>query len=164
MSASEDAAKAKRTPLFLVCEDGDEYIHRFERFLGHEFRFLRVGSSTEAQGVLASEPITGLLLDLDFRRLPASQLLGESGPPTSAPTTEERLRWSAMQGILILQNLRRHGIALAALLFADLDDRDQSAYLETTLAPLAVVSSREGLAQLAARLRRIAEMKIEETG
>ena len=69
-----------------------------------------------------------------------------------------------MQGILILQNLRRHGIALAALLFADLDDRDQSAYLETTLAPLAVVSSREGLAQLAARLRRIAEMKIEETG
>ena len=58
-----------------------------------------------------------------------------------------------MQGILILQHLRRQGIRLAALLFADLDDAEQSAYLEKTLAPLAVVSSREGLAQLAARLR-----------
>jgi|GEM_PF-1327450 len=165
MNASEAAAKAERRPLFLVCEDGDEYIHRFERFLGHEFRFLRVGSGAEAQAAIAREPITGLLLDLDFRRLQGSQLLGESGPPASAPTAEERLRWSAMQGILILQHLRRQGVALPALLFADLDDAEQSEYLEKTLAPLAVVSSREGLAQLAGRLRSIAEMKIEaETG
>jgi CheY-like chemotaxis protein len=140
-------------PLFLVCEDGDEYIRRFQRFLGHEFRFLRVASGAEAQAALALETISGLLLDLDFRRLPASELLGENGPLPSAPTTEERSRWSAMQGILILQHLRRQGIALAALLFADLDDAEQSAYLEETLAPLTVVSSREGLAQLAARLR-----------
>jgi CheY-like chemotaxis protein len=153
MSAPEAAKNANKPPLFLVCEDGHEYIQRFERFLGREFRFLRVGSGAEAQAALALEPITGLLLDLDFRRLHASQLLGESGPPASSPTTEERGRWSAMQGILILQHLRRQGIRLAALLFADLDDAEQSAYLEKTLAPLAVVSSREGLAQLAARLR-----------
>ena len=149
------------TPLFLVCEDGDEYIQRFERFLGREFRFLRVGSGAEAQAALARETVTGLLLDLDFRRLPALQLLGESGQPTSSPTTEERARFSAMQGILILQYLRHQGVKESALLFADLDDREQSAYLEKTLAPLTVVSSREGLAQLAARLRRLAEMKIE---
>jgi hypothetical protein len=148
-------------PLFLVCEDGDEYIQRFERFLGRERRFLRVGSGAEAEAALAKEPVIGLLLDLDFRRSPASQLLGESGPPTSSPTTEELARWSAMQGILILQHLRRQGVKLPALLFADLDDREQSDYLEETLAPLTVVGSREGLAQLAARLRHLAETKIE---
>jgi hypothetical protein len=148
-------------PLFLVCEDGDEYIQRFERFLGRERRFLRAGSGVEAQAALAREPIVGLLLDLDFRRLPASQLLCENGPPARSPTTEEQARWSAMQGILILQHLRRQGVKVPALLFADLDDREQSDYLEETLAPLAVVGSREGLAQLAARLRRLAEVKIE---
>lgn len=155
MSEAE-AEKFARQPLFVVCEDGDEYIQRFERFLGHEFRFLRVGSGAEAQAVLVHEPVTGLLLDLDFRRLPASQLLGEGDRSATPPTSEEQARWSAMQGILILQHLRRQGIALAALLFADLDDAEQISYLERTLAPLAVVSSREGLAQLAARLRRMA--------
>jgi hypothetical protein len=140
-------------PLFLVCEDGDEYIQRFQRFLGHEFRFLRTSSGAEAHAALAREPISGLLLDLDFRRLPASELLGEDGPSAGSAATEESARWSAMQGILILQHLRRQGIALAALLFADLDDAEQILYLERTLAPLSVVSSREGLAQLAARLR-----------
>ena len=150
------AGQSARLPLFLVCEDGDEYIQRFERFLGHEFRFLRVGSGAEAQAALSGEPITGLLLDLDFRRLPASQLLGEGGPPERAPTAEARARWSAMQGILILQHVRRFGAKLPTLLFADLDDAEQIAYLERSLAPLAVVSSREGLAQLAARLRQMA--------
>jgi ADP-heptose:LPS heptosyltransferase len=69
------------------------------------------------------------------------------------PSAEERARWSAAQGILILQYLRAQGIGLPALLFADLDDGEQAAYLEKTLAPLSIVSSREGLAQLAARLR-----------
>jgi hypothetical protein len=140
-------------PLFLVCEDGDEYTQRFERFLGREFRFRRVPDGQQAEVVVRTEPAAGLLLDLDFRRLGPDRLLGETGPSSHVPSAEERARWSAGQGILILQHLRAQGIGLPAWLFADLDDREQTAFLEKTLAPLCIVSSREGLAQLAARLR-----------
>ncbi len=139
-------------PLFLVCEDGDEYTRRFERFLHREFRFLRVTDGQRAEAAARDRPVAGILLDLDFRRLPPERLMGEAGPLAAPPSPEERTRWSATQGILILQHLRGRGVTLPALLFADLDDAEQSAYLERTLAPLVVVSSREGLGQLAARL------------
>jgi hypothetical protein len=144
-------------PLFLVCEDGDEYTQRFERFLHREFRFLRVITGLEIENAARSQGAVAMLFDLDFRRLPPGALLGEAGTPAVAPTSEESARWSATQGILILQYLRSRGIGLPALLFADLDDASQVAYLEHTLAPLAVVSSREGLGQLTARLRGLAE-------
>jgi hypothetical protein len=143
-------------PLFLVCEDGEEYTQRFERFLGREFRFLRVPDGHQAKAAATTAGASGLLLDLDFRRLAPERLLGESGPPAQPPSAEERSRWSAAQGILVLQFLRSQGIKLPALLFADLDDREQAAYLEQTLTPLTIVSSREGLAQLSARLRAVA--------
>jgi hypothetical protein len=143
-------------PLFIVCEDGDEYTQRFARFLGREFRFLRVPDGRKALAAAREEPAVGLLVDLDFRRLPPADLLGEAGPPATPPSPEESARWSAAQGILLLQYLRGRGIRLPALLFADLDDREQAAYLEGTLAPLAIVGSREGLAQTAARLRALA--------
>jgi hypothetical protein len=145
-------------PLFLVCEDGDEYTQRFERFLHREFRFLRVPGAAPAEMAARAAPAVGLLLDLDFRRLPPADLVGERGLPTQPATPEERARWSTSQGILVLQHLRRAGIVLPALLFADLDDHEQVAYLEQSLAPLSVVSSREGLAQIAARLRGLAAL------
>jgi hypothetical protein len=143
-------------PLFIVCEDGHEYTERFQRFLHRDFRFLRVPDGRQAEAAARTGEARGLLVDLDFRRSPAADLLGEQGPPNQPPSPEEKARWSATQGILVLQHLRTQGILLPALLFADLDDRDQAAFLERTLRPLSVVSSREGLAQLAARLREIA--------
>jgi hypothetical protein len=142
-------------PLFLVCEDGHEYSERFERFLRREFRFLRAADWRSTEAALVQAP-AGLLVDLDFRRTPAADLLGEQGPPQGMPSPEEQARWSATQGILLLQYLRGRGVAVPALLFADLDDAEQTAYLERALAPLSVVDSREGLAQLATRLRRLA--------
>lgn len=147
------------TPLFLVCEDGDEYTQRFLRFLGGRFRFLRAPDGRRAEQAVQADDIAGLLLDLDFRRTPPELLLGESGVPDHAPTPDQRARWSASQGILILQYLRDRGIRLPALLFADLDDRQQIDYLESSLAPLAIVSSREGLAQLATRLQALTEAR-----
>ena len=143
-------------PLFLVCEDGDEYTQRFQRFLGHDFRFLRVPNGQQAEAAIERNRPVGLLVDLDFGRLPPSDLLGEHGHPSQSPTAEQRTRWSASQGILILQYVRLRDLRVPALLFADLDDREQAAYLERTLAPLAIVSSREGLRQLAKRLRAMA--------
>ncbi len=142
-------------PLFLVCEDGHEYSERFARFLGREFRFVRAASWREADAALARETPVGLLLDLDFRRVPAADLLADGDGLTTTPSPEQRSRWSATQGILVLQRLRGRGVKLPALLFADLDDAGQVSYLEQTLAPLSIVGSREGLAQLAARLRAL---------
>ncbi len=142
-------------PLFVVCEDGDEYTLRFERFLGREFRFLRAPDGAAAQSALGSARVVCLLLDLDFSRAPAARLWGEDGPLPQPPVGDERARCATSQGILILQHLRRLGLRTPALLFADLDDESQVAYLESTLAPLAVVGSREGLAHIAERLRRL---------
>jgi len=143
-------------PLFLVCEDGHEYTERFERFLHREFRFLRAPDWRATEAAMLDESPAGLLVDLDFRRTPAADLVGDDGPPTRPPSPEERARWSATQGILLLKYLRGRGVRAPALLFADLDDRDQAAYLESALAPLLIVDSREGLAKLAARLRTLA--------
>jgi hypothetical protein len=99
------------TPLFLVCEDGDEYVQRFQRFLGARFRFLRVPDGRSAEQALQAGGIAGLLLDLDFRRTSPDLLLGETGVPDHAPTPDQRARWAASQGILILQHLRDRGIA-----------------------------------------------------
>lgn len=142
-------------PLFLVCEDGHEYSERFERFLGQRFRFARAATWREVDAALARETPRALLLDLDFRRVPGDALLGESGPPGAPPTPEQRARWSATQGILLVRYLRARGVDLPALLFADLDDAGQVAFLEETLAPLWVVSSREGMGQIAERLAAV---------
>lgn len=147
---------AEQLPLFLVCEDGHEYSERFARFLGQRFRFERAATWREVDAALAREEPRALLLDLDFRRVPADGLLGESGPPGAPPTPEQRARWSATQGILLVRYLRGRGVALPALLFADLDDAGQVAFLEATLAPLTVVSSRVGMGQIAERLAEVA--------
>ncbi len=132
---------------FLVCEDGSEYTERFSRFLGAQFRFARAGSFAEALPLAAR--CRGILLDLDFRRTDPALLVDEKGAPAPASSAE-------VQGILILRALRSRGVALPALLFADLDDAERAARLEQELAPLAVVSSGEGLSSIAQRLQAIA--------
>jgi hypothetical protein len=44
-------------------------------------------------------------------------------------------------------------VALPALLFADVDDAEQARFLTRTLAPLALVSSRAGIVEVAALMR-----------
>ena len=65
---------------------------------------------------------------------------------------EERRRLAGMQGILVLRALRAAGVGVPALLLADLDDAGQVRHLESSLAPLQVVASRVGLADIARRL------------
>ena len=146
-------------PLFLVCEDGTEYLERFERFLGAEFRFVRApafGALCEALRAHGAEA-AGLLLDLDFRRTPAPELIDEAGAPLPEEGKGDRARVAAVQGILILRALRARGVVLPALLCTDLDDPAQLAHVEAELAPLSVVPSSESLLRLAGRLRVLAE-------
>lgn len=131
---------------FLVCEDGSEYADRFSRFLGAQFRFVRAGHFAEA---LALAPVAdALLLDLDFRRTAPALLVDERGAADPRCTVE-------VQGILILRALRSRGVALPAVLFADLDDDALGARLESELAPLRIVPSSEGLQRIAQLLRSL---------
>jgi hypothetical protein len=139
-------------PVVLVCEDGEEYRDRFVRFLGEEFTFVRVTDCAAARAACAAGPI-GILCDMDFRRLAADRLVDESGAMAARRTGEEVRRLTELQGALILRALRAAGVTTPALLFVDLDDPGRVRHLERTLAPLAVVSSGEGLPALAARLR-----------
>jgi hypothetical protein len=136
---------------FIVCEDGDEYLDRFRRFLGGEFDFVVAHDYAETCAVI--DGAAGLLLDLDFRRTPAERLIDEQGSIARAPDATTRRRLAETQGILILRQLRATGVSLPAILFADLDDSERARFLERTLAPLTVASGQLGLRDVAALMR-----------
>ena len=136
---------------FVVCEDGAEYLERFRRFLGESFDFFPARDYAEARAAAAGAD--GLLLDLDFRRTPADRLVDEQGPAPAPLDAGTRSRLAETQGILILRRLRAAGVALPAILFADLDDAGQLAFVTRTLAPLTVAGSRLGIAEIAILLR-----------
>ena len=106
-----------------------------------------------------AEPVVGLLLDLDFTRTPPDRLCDEMGGSAAALSTDERRRLAQTQGILVLRALRARGTRLPALLFADLDDAEQCAFLERWLAPLEIVPSTESLSGIARRLRRLRRLR-----
>jgi hypothetical protein len=135
----------------IVCEDGSEYIDRFRRFLGAAFEFVPAHDYAEARA--AAEGADGIVLDLDFRRTPPERLVNEHGPAVAPLDPGTRARLSERQGILILRQLRAAGVALPAILFADLPDATQARFLQSTLAPLAIAESRLGLPEIAALMR-----------
>jgi len=140
-------------PRWIVCEDGDEYLSRFQRFLGDEFEFVAAG---DLDDVLRALPgAAGLLLDLDFHRADPTRLVDESGIARAQLAAGERRRLAEVQGVLILRALRGRGVGLPALLCADLDDPAQVQRLEAELGPLAVVPGNEGVPRIGDRLRQI---------
>jgi hypothetical protein len=141
-------------PTWIVCEDGTEYLERFERFLGSRFHFVPALDGAALLAALA-EGASGVILDLDFRRTPSERLVDEHGRSGLPLAQEPRRRLAAQQGILLLRLLRARGFATPVLLYADLDDAEQAAYLEQTLAPLRIVPSHEGLLATAARMKAV---------
>jgi hypothetical protein len=143
------------TPRFIVCEDGAEYIERFRRFLGGSFTFVPAADLGGALEAIDGDSIDGVLLDLDFRRTPPERLVDESGRALTHVDEGTRRRLIESQGIFILRALRARGVRLPAVLFADLADAEQAGFLERTLAPLVVASSRTGLGEVSALLGRL---------
>jgi hypothetical protein len=140
-------------PRFIVVEDGTEYLERFTRFLGDDFTFVATRDFGEARAAADAGGVDGLLLDLDFRRTPPARLVDEHGPAPSGLDGDRRRRLAETQGILILRQLRAAGVALPAILFADVDDGERARFLEQTLAPLKIGSSRLGIRDIAALMR-----------
>jgi len=138
-------------PRFVVCEDGTEYLERFQRFLGDAFTFSPASDFETA--LYAAAGAEGVLLDLDFRRTPPERLVDERGAAPPDLDAGSRRRLTETQGILILRQLRARGVRLPALLFADLDDGEQARFLERTLAPLTIAPYRLGIVEVAALMR-----------
>lgn len=138
---------------FVVCEDGTEYVDRFRKFLGESFDFVAASDYTSARAAVTGAD--GLLLDLDFRRTPVGRLIDEQGRSTSALDAGSRARLAERQGILILRRLRAEGVTAPAILFADIEDDQQSQFLRRTLAPLVIASSRLGVREIADLLRAL---------
>ncbi|HVX97604.1 MAG TPA: hypothetical protein VHK47_22010 [Polyangia bacterium] len=148
-------ARPTSKPIFVVCEDGREYIERFQRFLGEGFTFVPAGDFAAALAACAGAGAAGLLLDLDFRRTPPDRLVDEAGHPLEVADEGTRRRFSDSQGIYVLRALRARGVTLPAILFADLADDQQARFLERTLAPLTVLASHVGLGEISALLARL---------
>lgn len=136
---------------FVVCEDGTEYIERFRKFLGESFDFVPASDFATARAALVGAD--GLLLDLDFRRTPADRLIDDQGRTCASLDPGTRARLAESQGILILRRVRAEGITTPAVLFADVDDDQQAAFLRQTLAPVTLASSRLGVRDIGALLR-----------
>lgn len=139
--------------LWLIVEDGNEYLDRFRRFGGPDLRFANAASLAATEAAIATDAPAGLLFDLDFRRTPADALIDENGASAFALPAAEQRRLAQQQGIYILLALRRRGIALPAVLCADLEDDEQRRYLAATLAPLTIVGSSESLREILGHLR-----------
>jgi hypothetical protein len=144
----------KPLPRVVVCEDGDEYITRFRRLLGTDVALNPAAGFAQAKRLL-DDGATALLLDLDFRRTNATDLVDEHGQPCDLRSDGERRRLAENQGILILRALRRAGVKTPTILFADLDDDAQADYLRQTLGPLVILSSREGVPAITEQIRRL---------
>jgi hypothetical protein len=144
-------------PRFLVCEDGDEYIQRFVRFLASRFDFVASQSHRQlTEQLVSSRPVAGILLDLDFRRAPRSELIDERGQALASAASQVQHDLAAQQGICILAAVRREGCVTPAILFADIENPAQTDYLVRRLGPLEVVSSSVGLGELSEKLVRLA--------
>jgi hypothetical protein len=140
-------------PRFVVCEDGTEYLDRFRRFLGADFAFVAAADFESARALAGDAD--GLLLDLDFRRTPVARLVDERGAVADVLDDDRRRRLTETQGILILRQLRAAGVALPAVLFADIDDGERAQFLERTLSPLRIASSRLGIREIGQLLRAV---------
>lgn len=136
---------------WIICEDGTEYSERFARFLP-SFRYTRTTSARELFDVLALQETSGVLLDLDFRRTSASELIDEQGATAADRTPAETIRLTREQGILILRQLRLRGFATPVLLFADLDAPERVRFLKAQFRPLHLVASSEPIGDLALRM------------
>jgi hypothetical protein len=143
-------------PRFVVCEDGQEYLERFERFLGADFEFAPARDfSTLLAQLERLGSISGILLDLDFRRTDRAGLVDEHGQTAALVGQEALTQYVTNQGLFILAGLRERGYTHRVLLFADIEDAQQSAYLMRTFAPLDVVPSHVGLRELKLRLAEL---------
>ncbi len=145
---------------FLICEDGHEYVERFQRFLGARFSFARVGDFFELMDALAVHPeFDGLLLDVDFRRTSPERLIDVSGQPLSASDPSVRAELTDNQGLAILAALRGRGQKLPVLLFSDIEEPERLAFLKARFAPLEVIPSELGLREIAARLLEMGQKR-----
>jgi hypothetical protein len=140
---------------WVICEDGTEYSDRFGRFLP-EFSYTRTTCARELFATRILEGATGILLDLDFRRSAAGELIDENGLTSLNRTPAEAARLAREQGILMLRQLRLRGYTTPVLLFADLDSPERTQFLESQFGPLHVVASSDAIGELALRMATLA--------
>jgi hypothetical protein len=140
-------------PLFLVCEDGTEYLERFERYLSDALAFDACPDFATLVARLTTErDVRGILLDLDFRRTKPDALVDEYGATVSTQHPANIVQCASHQGLCIVSALRRRGLREPVLLFADIDDAGQREFLTRQFAPLELVPSHVGLSELRSRL------------
>ena len=144
----------------LVVEDGWEYIERARRWLGEGLNFTRAGCGEEALALLESQGFDVLYLDMDFRRVPPDQLLGDvvglterfHGDPAEA---QEFL--ATNQGVYILSALREAGSEIPVVFSYDFQPQPRRwAYLARRYGPVAYLGDNAEPAVIRALLLQLA--------
>lgn len=136
-------------PAILVIDDHDEITLFCRRLLGESFDFHHVASAREAETILKTVPMAGVLLDRDFSAAAPAALLG--------PLEDAR-----NEGLQILRWLRREHPHLPVLMvtgWRDLQTALQVADLGADFLAWEDVTANPGMLQ--ARLQRALESRAE---
>ncbi len=146
-------------PWILIVEDGHEYHEAFTRFLGGEFRFMRVGNGHEALSALPGD-FKLVFLDMCFDRVPDEALLGDVNALASSMNADwDRARRFVQenQGAFILAELRRHGCRLPVVMSHDFQDEPRRwRNLERLRRPLYFLPDNASPEEIQALLARLA--------
>ena len=125
----------------LVVEDGREYIERARRWLADGLEFTRAGCGEEALELLGQQDFDVLYLDMDFRRVPAEQLLGDVAELTErfhGDSAEAQQFLATNQGVYILSALREAGSEIPVVFSYDFQPQPRRwAYLARRYGPVA---------------------------
>lgn len=95
----------------LIIEDGHEYLENLSRFVPGP-RYLQARSGQAALGLLASEPVDLVYLDMRFDRIPRGDLLGDHAQATRDHNGDPNRAWKYLennQGLFVLDALSRGG-------------------------------------------------------
>jgi hypothetical protein len=110
-----------KTPV-LIIEDGFEYTDRAHQWLGDEFEFTRAGNGAEALALLQETAFSLVYLDMNFNRIPTTDLLGpwsEIVDRFGGDADQARGFLEAHQGVYILAAMRDSGCGLPVLISYD---------------------------------------------
>jgi len=145
----------------LIVEDGHEYIDRAQQFLSSDFEFTRAGNGQQALDLLRELAFDLVYLDMNFNRIPLSQLLGPLDDLVArfgGDTAQAELFLASHQGVYVLSHLREKGHGMPVLMSYDFSAEPKRwTHLKARYGPIAYLGDNEGPDEVRKALRSLVQ-------
>lgn len=150
-----------KTPV-LIIEDGFEYTDRAHQWLAEDFEFTRAGNGQEAMALLQETAFGLIYLDMNFNRIPATDLVGPWSTIVerfSGDGEQARAFLESHQGVYILAGLREAGCGLPVLISYDFSAEPKRwQHLISRYGPIQYLSDNAGPDQVRSALTALLKL------